>query len=389
MAFSDDGKIVKKAKVLFKKQKFRRAIDLLESGNLPARLKKDYDDNKSDCDPLITMDCFYILGVSCMYTNEIYSAKNYLLFARQISRDNSLLVCDVHLAEAALFLRDGNTPKALEIYSDVARMQPNNKTAKKALHFLRTTKFLDKVILEQKSNGKIKRFYPPTGVYVPILPLFVGFLGILAALCIFLIVKSILPSAVGERADLAKLGIVLTEEDKKSRVSTDIATQTYRYILTEDEVDKLFLYAQDDFQRHKDNAARTKINKLLLSNASPAVKNKSQLLADQLEEPIFEELREADDNYSIAAVMKEPLLFNGCYVVWSGRAANVERTEAGIVCDFLAGYADLKKIDGKFRLKFSHMATFDEGEPFEVMAKLCITDTESYLEGRTIFQPRN
>ncbi|MBQ5780601.1 MAG: hypothetical protein IIW10_01455 [Spirochaetaceae bacterium] len=67
----------------------------------------------------------------------------------------------------------------------------------------------------------------------------------------------------------------------------------------------------------------------------------------------------------------------------------MERTENGIVCDFLAGYADLKKIDGKIELRFSHMATFDEGEPFEVLARLCITDSESYLEGRTIFQPRN
>ncbi len=354
--------VIGKARRAFGKKKYAEVITLLE----PCVI--DYRES---------FPCFYMLGVSCMYMGDTGGAVSYLQRARQIKmRDPQLLT-----AQAALYLRRGDTNQAVEYYLEALEYDPGNRTAKKALQFIRKKGDPD-TISEWIDSGKIVKFYPrprsKSGMAAA-----VSLAVVCCAVVIGAAVFSRLRAGPAElRADLSDFA--LTVEERSSPADSDLSGASYRYILTEKQITDAYASAMAYFQRYRDNAAQVEVNRILYSNASLGIRRKARALMEYFAVPGFDTIT---DNYDYAQVSSDPYLYMDCWVVWSGIVTNVSVSDSSYRCDLLVGYDNLTKIDGIVPVVFEPPVLIEGGKPLKVLGRLGIRDGRLYLQGRSVWQP--
>ncbi|MCR4940843.1 MAG: tetratricopeptide repeat protein [Treponemataceae bacterium] len=353
---------LQKARKYFNAGKYPKVISLLEPLVLEYRESFDF---------------FFLLGTACLYVEDIGGAEAYYKTARRIRVGNP----DVMRAQGVLYLRLGDISRALELYLGVLDALPGDAVASDALEFIRRNSDPEK--MEQKiRSGALKKFYPKRGLHPAVLPLCAAFL-VLAAGCTFFAMnyRSLL-GLNGARADLSYLE--LSADEKSNPVSADLSSESFRYILTKEEVVTCYNDAKRFFQQHRDNEARRCINKLLLSNADSAVKLRAEQLAEHLEEPRFDTVT---DNYSVRQVLEDIYLYNDCWVVWSGRVSNVEVDEKFLKCVLLVGYENLDRIDGSVTLVMEQPVSIDAEKALKILCRITVSDGQLILRGKTVYQP--
>lgn len=351
--------VIKKADVFFKKKQFTSVVELLEP------LVIDYIDS---------FYVFYMLGVSCLYNGDLGGAQDYLNRASKIKDDDHSL----WLAQAALYLRKGDTEHAIESYLDVLEFDPKNKVAKQAMQFIRTRGDVAN-ISQYVANGKIKSFYPDPGVYIPVLPI-AAIVAVALVISLCIIIPSLPKRYSSERIDLNSYA--LSSREEKNAVKPGRATD--RYVLTDEEATQFYHAALECFGKNRDNAVQVEYNRIMNSNASDKLKKNITDLLNYIEEPTFENLI---DRYTYSQVAEDIYLYQNCWVVWSGRIANVYTDDYVYQCDFLVGYDTMKKIDGIVSLSIPQPVRIDEDRPLEVLAQIDIRDGIVYLNGKTVYQP--
>jgi hypothetical protein len=112
--------------------------------------------------------------------------------------------------------------------------------------------------------------------------------------------------------------------------------------------------------------ARREINRILNSNASSAVKERASLLIEYIQEPDFSSFQ---DNFAYAAVVSEPWLYQGCYIRWRGRVANLS-VEDTIRFDLMVGYEDGRVLEGVVSAVVPFGVSVDAGESVEVIGQV-------------------
>ncbi|MDE5899534.1 MAG: hypothetical protein K2H09_09800 [Treponemataceae bacterium] len=351
------------ARKYMRRRRFDKAIAVLESR------AEIYEEN---------FNYYQLLATACLYAGDTGSAATYFQRARNIR------MTDVNplVGQAALFLRRGNTDRAILYYLEILDNDPTNKTAKRAMEFIRTKGDFT-TICRWVDTGRIERFYPPLGVN----PYKVaGWLLPLAA-CAFgcLLAVRIIPSFrsyyEGARADLTPLE--LTVNERKNAQETDLASGSYSYILSASQINDAYGKANRYFQQYRDNSAQIEINRILNSNASVAVKQKARMLMNYLEAPTFDTLK---DGPSFRQVEREPALYEDCWVSWSGRVSNAVRTESSYSCELLVGYETMEKVEGIVPLHFSVPPVIETDKPVTVLAKVSLEGGRMCLEGRAVYQ---
>ena len=126
-----------------KRRHFATAIKRLEA-------KADiYEDN---------FEYYLTLGIACLYVGDIGASSSYFQRARKIRLTETRLL----LGQAAIFLRRGDTARALQYYLEIKENDPLNKTAEEAMEFIRVHGNYD-TICRWVDTGKIEQFYPPLG----------------------------------------------------------------------------------------------------------------------------------------------------------------------------------------------------------------------------------
>ena len=194
------------------------------------------------------------LGIACLYVGDIGASSSYFQMARKIRLTDTRL----SLGQAAIFLRRGDTARALQYYLEIKENDPTNKIADSAMEFLRIHGDYD-TICRWVDTGRIEQFYPPLGVNpdkiamicLPIIACVVG------CVCAF----SFFPRGqqyTGPRADLSKLE--LTVDEKSDAKEKDMSTQSYKFVLSNKEITKKYDNALQYFQSHRDNAAQIELS---------------------------------------------------------------------------------------------------------------------------------
>jgi len=123
---------------------------------------------------------YYLLGASCLHSGDTGGALTYFRLAHETNSKNPLAI----LGLAVLYLRRGETDRAVDLYLDVLELSPKNRIAKRAMKLIRKyagTEAFSALLLE---TGKISSLFPR----VP----FAGFyrkeilaaIGVFAAACI-------------------------------------------------------------------------------------------------------------------------------------------------------------------------------------------------------------
>ena len=346
-----------------RRRNFATAIKRLEAK------KEIYEDNYE----------FYLtLGIACLYVGDIGAASSYFQLARRIKLTDTRLL----LGQAAIFLRRGDTARALQYYLEIKENEPQNKIADKAMEFIRVHGNYD-TICRWVDTGRIEQFYPPLGSNPDKLAL-AGIAGA-AFLLGVVFTFAFFPRGqrfTGPRADLSRLE--LSVDEKNDAKEKDLSTQTYSFVLSNKEINKRYNKALQYFQNHRDNAAQIEVNVILNSDASVAVKKKARMLMGYFEIPDFDTI---SDVPTFAEVAENPAVYLDCWVNWGGKISNAVTYEDGsYTCDLLVGNETLSKYDGTVRVRFDSAKDVDGSKYVKVLGKITMEDGMVSLAGRAVYQ---
>ena len=356
--------ILEQAKKQFAKGNYQQVISLLEphvtqyvvSGNTKDVL---YNASFNKSFP------FYLyLGLACLHTGDIGGAVDYLACARKIKLTDPDLLC----AQAVLFLRRGDTVRAIDYYLEAIEYNPNHELARSGLEFIRTHN-TPEAIEEAVQSGEIKKFYPRPGVQSYIKKRAILFAGFAAAVLIAVIAVPVLlkfPLSLrirnNNRADLSAL--TLLSDEKARPIDT---SGSYRYTLSEKEVLAAYRNAQKYFQDSRDNLAQIEVNRILSSNAAHSIKQKARLLMDYFSTPGFDTVR---DIPVYSDVRTDIPLYLDCWTIWSGVATNVQSNGENTSFDLLVGYDDRIQLEGVVPIFCNFSIRIDSERPIEVLGKI-------------------
>ena len=346
-----------------RRRRFATAIKRLEA-------KKDiYEEN---------FEYYLTLGIACLYVGDIGAASSYFQLARRIKLTDTRLL----LGQAAIFLRRGDTARALQYYLEIKENDPLNKTADSAMEFIRVHGNYD-TICRWVDTGRIEQFYPPLGSN----PDRIAAFGITGAAFILGIIFTFIffprgQQFTGPRADLTKLE--LSSEEKSDAKEKDLSTQSYTFVLSNKEINKRYNNALQYFQNHRDNAAQIEVNMILNSDASVAVKKKARMLMGYFEIPDFDTITDVPSYADVAA---SPLVYLDCWVNWGGKISNAITYEDGsYTCDLLVGDENLSKYEGTVRVRFTADPGVDAGKPVRILGKIVLEDGTVSLAGRAVYK---
>jgi hypothetical protein len=179
-------------------------------------------------------------------------------------------------------------------------------------------------------------------------------------------------------------GTSLEREDREQPVETG---GVYRYVLTRNEVLQHYDQGLSLFTEYRDEAARLRFNRLIESNASESIKNKSRLVMSYMEVPGFDSLQ---DRFAYAEAVKDPILYRGCHVIWRGMATNIQTFSSQTSFDFLIGYDTRQSLEGIVTVVFDRAVAINPERPLEVLGRVipAVGDRgqEIRLEGIAIHQ---
>ena len=346
-----------------RRRRFATAIKRLEAK------KEIYEEN---------FEYYITLGIACLYVGDIGASSSYFQLARRIKLTDTRLL----LGQAAIFLRRGDTARALQYYLEIKENDPLNKTADAAMEFIRVHGNYD-TICRWVDTGKIEQFYPPIGSNPDKLALF----GVAGAAFILGVIFTFIffprgQQYTGPRADLSKLE--LSSEEKSDAKEKDLSTQSYAFVLSNKEINKRYNNALQFFQNHRDNAAQVEVNVILNSDASVAVKKKARLLMGYFEIPDFDTITDVPSYADVAA---NPAVYLDCWVNWGGKISNAVTYEDGsYTCDLLVGDEALSKYEGTVRVRFDSTPAVDGSKAVKILGKLVLEDGSVALAGRAVYQ---
>jgi tetratricopeptide (TPR) repeat protein len=333
---------------------------------------------------------YYLLGNTCLRAGDYGGALTYFRLAREANSREPLAV----LGLAALYLRRGETSRALDFYLEALELKPNNRIAKKALKLIRRNAGTDGLTAWLEA-GELPSLFPPVAFPgFTVKEKFWGFVILLAIAAIafgILVHFKYLPNPFnphGDRQGMA--GASLTREERLVPVQTG---GSYRYEFS-GRVQAVETYekALSLFAAYHDEPARVNLNRILESNAAEGLKNKARVIISFMEAgaPTFDTFRRSE-NTDFPDVEKDPVLYQGVHVIWQGRAANVSITDNETTFDLLIDYDPGKNANvmrGPAFVKFNYAIPLNPERQLEVLGRVMPpgSDGRINLEGIAIHQ---
>jgi hypothetical protein len=344
--------ILTKAAVLARRKDYDGAIKLLE--NEATRYNGSFA-------------YYYLLGLSYLHARIYGRALSYLRLAyEQKMRDPNTL-----LGLAALYLNHGDTDKAVDLYLEVQVLDPSNTIMKKALETIRKFPGPEN-IASWIDSGRLPHLFPPfpkVGVSRKSVAIGIGVAA--AALCVALVVTWRVGLLPGQRPPrVLPPDITLAAEERDAPVQTG---GSYRYVLTRNEVLENYNEAVRFFTEYRDEAARVRLNRIIESNASDAIKNRARLLISYMETPGFDTLR---DRFTYSEVARDPFIYRDTHVIWRGMASNLVVGQNHTSFDFLVGYDTRRTMEGIVQVDYDFAIPINPEHPVEVLARVIPVSSE-------------
>ncbi len=317
---------------------------------------------------------YRLLGLSCLYLQDTGGAYSYLRRAMQIKDDDVAVL----LGMAAIHLKKRNLDEALKVWLRVLELAPADRTARRALEKVRKGMTADEVS-RLIDSGKIHFFYPPQPFAVPpaLLVWLLAGLAVGAGVIFLFIRGGDLMAALTPARDhagrpaAARPGVAAVElSDSALRTEAQAGA---RFTFTEKQVDEIWHHAKEYFMGYRDNAAVHELNRLLLSNASAYIKESARRLKSHALTPGYKDFVDFHDNYSFSVVRADPLLYDGCFVLWRGTIANLYIGSRDIRFQFLVGSPDNRSFEGAVPVIFDFADKFENNYYIELMARVVPT----------------
>jgi len=340
------------ARKLFRTRRFADVIRLLEPEVFRYRENFDY---------------FKTLGLACLHTGDFGGAFSYMSRAHQLKDDDP----DIVLGIAAVHFRRAEHENALKRWLEVVDARPGNPVARRGLDLLRKGMTPD-ALQEFIDSGRLRTLFPPMPPRIAIAPVAIALLGVLALAGIaYLAVRFAAPR--GQQ----RPGVSVIEMPSDSSPLVDVGTG-FAFTFSEGEVRRIFQKAKGELLAYRDNLAVVDINRILLSNAAPSVKERARLLKGFVTQPTFDTVKDA---YLYAVVAKQPGLYDGASVVWRGKVANLQVSKAPITFDLLVGYDQEKQLEGIVPVTLPFAADIGNGDAVEILGQVALNGNVTSLLG--------
>ena len=339
------------ARRLFRARKFAEVIRLLEPEVFRYRENFEY---------------FRVLGFSCLYAGDFGGAFSYISRAYQLKDDDPGIL----LGLAAVHFRKSENDNALKRWLEVVEDQPSNPIARRGLELLRKGMTPD-ALQEYIDSGKVKGLFPPLPRRISLAPIMIVGLSVLVLAALVVLGLRL----AGPRGP-QRPGVSVIEIPSTLSSFIDIGTD-FPFVLTERDVRQGFQKAKNELLAYRDNLAVVDINRILLSNAAPAVKERARMLKGFVTPASFDTIK---DMYTYSAVTKQPALYDGTSVVWKGKVANLKVAKDSIGFDLLVGYDQEKQLEGIVPVAVPFAADLANGNAVEVLGQVVLNGTVTSLQ---------
>jgi len=346
---------------------FQKATELYRKG--------DYNEVIRLLEPQIfrfrdSVEFYYYLGMSCLFTQDVPAAMTYLQRSFNLGEEADV---NTMLGLAMVHLHRQENADAIRYWLRVLEHDPKNQRALKGLEFLRSEPKqeiindlleegrLDKFLPQKKNNKRaVKKF------------LFISFISAIVIISGFIALPKILKAFDKERPNFNE--IVIDDLSDLTNLNGN-----FLYVLTEDQIESSVERLNKYLLDYDDNLAMREINRINYSNAHGDLKNRIFPLEDSIRVPSFADFK---NNFSYDEVSQDPYLHNHCYILWRGRATNVNVTDEVISFDFLVGYEDEKILEGVTQVLLDFSADVTSDFPMELLARVVPVESKGfYLEG--------
>ncbi len=345
--------LLRQASRLYRRRRYAQVIRLLESQIFRFRENPVF---------------FYLLGCSCLRLGDLGGAESYLRRANQLRPQDAPTL----LGLAAIHLKRGETEPALELWLQVTEFEPGNRRAGRGLELLRLAAASQdpQLLRDPRRIGRLLPGVPPSARLL-ILPLAGLAAAALLAAGVFLLPRYLPLRGPGGRPAVREVRL------SAGQPALDSSPGAARYPLTERQIQESFEKTKRYLLQYRDNLATREVNRILLSNASAYVKEKARLLATFTRVPDFTTVR---DSFAFREVAVDPPLYEGCFVVWRGKVANLRVPGETLSFDLLVGYESQQQLHGVVPVAAAFAAELSDGDAVEVLGRIGLPSGKLALE---------
>ncbi|UCB45807.1 MAG: hypothetical protein JSV25_16665 [Spirochaetota bacterium] len=334
----------------FRKKQWVKAISFLE---------KALKENKNP-------QVFLFLGYASLYTGDVDGARRYFKGGLLEKEDDP----DLLKGLAYIYLKDERLEDAIGLWGEVLDKRPSEKIVKRALEKLRETED----VKEFAQKAKLTEFLSPRlPILVKLKPYLLGIyitVGIIIIGVVFYTTPLYKKALQRFYPEIIELDTIELPEGPKTE---EDQTQAL-YSLSEEEIEKNFVQVKRYVYKEKINSAIILLNKVMLSNASPIVKERFDILYTYIDPP---DPLSIDYNPQFHEIIKEPGIYMGAYVLWTGRIANLKKEKESAHFDLLVNYEDQDTIEGIAHVDIDGVYYIENRQSVEVFGSYEKYDTET------------
>ncbi|ORC33896.1 hypothetical protein B4O97_14640 [Marispirochaeta aestuarii] len=306
---------------------------------------------------------YLLLGYSCLFTGDFGGGYSYLRRAEQLSPGDT----SANLGLALVSAKRGETEEAIRIWLSILENKGELKEVQRGLKLIRESKEFSQIAmrLEEEKLDRYLRY--PRKKKNPWKKVLIVSSVIILGSSVFLYFD---PYGWFSKKEILRPEIAGIDFFSASG-STE--NENAEFVLTEDEVRASTEEILDLMNSFRDNMARREINRLLLSNAAEDIKEKARYLIQYIAEPNFATLK---DSFTFEQVSSQPPLYEGCYIAWKGKSANILTKNDEITFDLLVGYHDESLLEGVVKVRLDFPVFLEENRRVEVLAKIVLPEKD-------------
>jgi len=334
----------------YRKKQYVKAVSYFE--NVLRTNKDDYE-------------VYKYLGYASIFSGDMDGARSYLKSGLLIKDDADLLK-----GLAYVYLKDERIEDAINLWCEVLEKNPRDKRVKAALEGLRGSEDV-KDFIDSARPCDFFSTKPP--FYIKAKPYLLGIsitFGIIILGIIFYTTPLYRKMLEKFYPELVMLNRV--EFPKNSTIIEEDVGDAY-YVFSEKEIEESFVRVKKYIYKGKVNTAIISLNRIMLSNASPIVKERFKILYKFINPP---DSLSIDYNPRYFEIMKEPIAYKGVYIRWMGKIANLKKDKQSASFDFLVSYEDEDTIEGIVHVDINGTFYIENKQKVEVFGVFDNADKE-------------